>query len=475
MIKMIARRCASDESGIAMVMAVVLSSVIATLAITSLTVAGHSDKASARGRHWVQALDVAESGVEQAIAKIQALNGVYSGTFTGTTEEGGYTTTVTRLARSTYRVDSVGQVRGGRQLGATRRLRVTLAPPKSFSNAMFSFTTVELKNDDIIRGSIWANQIAIIANGALVTGDVTAATGYLTAGTNSEIDGNVWTGGFDATTNFAVHLDSNSTVKGGIKASVSNPPDPITCGGASHANYMVRLETGSTVNGTIETWGTVAGPGTVGALVTDNSCTPAPPIKTMPQCGYSSSNYDSTTRHEFGTPTTPSATAVADFQAYLSGQGGNLSGTFYINQSGQISQSTRLDLTGGVIRGDTNIITNTPIFANGVTDNTTDAVVLLASTYRPPVATSCDVNHDGSECSVHLKNNFATSGVTATLVYTPFGPTAVKNNAILFGAIYADSIVVKNNEEITYDSRVERIVGCGPVTLEVTKWLDVTP
>ena len=52
---------------------------------------------------------------------------------------------------------------------------------------------------------------------------------------------------------------------------------------------------------------------------------------------------------------------------------------------------------------------------------------MLISTYKPPTGSSCDLNQDKSECAVHLKNNFATSGNTAVLVYTPYGPVAVKN------------------------------------------------
>ena len=58
-------------------------------------------------------------------------------------------------------------------------------------------------------------------------------------------------------------------------------------------------------------------------------------------------------------------------------------------------------------------------------------------------------------------------------MYSPYGPTAIKNNAVSFGAMYSDSIQVKNNQTITYDSRVERVVGFGEVTLEPTEWQEI--
>ncbi len=166
---------------------------------------------------------------------------------------------------------------------------------------------------------------------------------------------------------------------------------------------------------------------------------------------------------------------MSDFQSYLSSHNNQLAGTFYINQSSPVNQDNRVDLTNAVVTGDLNIITNTPIFTNGTTDQTTNAVAILISTYKPPTGSSCDLNQDKSECAVHLKNNFATSGNTAVLVYTPYGPVAVKNNAIQYGAIYSDSIQIKNNQSLTYDSRIERAVGFGDATLEVTKWLEVKP
>ena len=194
----------------------------------------------------------------------------------------------------------------------------------------------------------------------------------------------------------------------------------------------------------------------------------------MPTFTFAADNYDATTLHQFGTPDLASATAVSEFQAYVDAQPDKrISGTFFVNQADPVNQDVRVDLSDVVITGDTTIVTNTPIFTNGTTDDTADAVVVLVSTYQPPVGTSCDVNQDNSECAAHIKNNFATSGNTAVLVYTPYGATAVKNNAIQYGAVYADSIQIKNNQSLTYDARVERVVGVGNVTLEITNWQEV--
>ncbi len=463
------------EEGVALIIAVVLMGVVATLGVLMLTVGIHTDQASARGRNWVQALHVAESGVDQAMAKIGAAGGSYSGTFTGSTAQGTFSVTVSRQARNQYTINSVGSVAAGKKGSATRALQVTMAPPSVFKNALFSYTTLEVKNNDAITGDVWANQNVIVDLGTTLSGGVTAATGYVEIDNGASVGGDVWSGSFNNATGYAIYLQQNATIDGFAKGSVTNPPDPITCGGANPSNYKVRADNGATIGGDVTTWGTFTGAGTASGTVNNNTCTAAPAAIAMPVFTYSASNYDASTLHQFGTPTTSSATAVNDFQSYLSSHSNQLSGTFYVNQSSPVNENVRIDLTNAVVTGDLNIITNTPIFTNGTTDQTTNAVAVLISTYKPPTGSSCDLNQDNSECAVHLKNNFATSGNTAVLVYTPYGPVAVKNNAIQFGAIYSDSIQIKNNQSLTYDSRIERTVGFGDATLEVTKWLEVKP
>jgi hypothetical protein len=469
-----------EEDGFAMIVAVILLAVIGTLVALTLTVGSHSDVTSGRGRNYVAALHVSESGVEEAITKLQQTSGGYSGTFTGTINQGdnngSYTVTVTKLARKRYQIDAVGAVGTGAGLQTSRKLRVFMAPPASFKYALFSYTSVSTKNNDVINGDIWANQNVVVEDGDVVNGSVSAATGYIQMRNGSHVTGDVWSGGFDSANN-AITLDSNAIVGGYAKASVTAPTDPVTCGGEDDSHYHVRLENGASITGNVTTWGEKSGPGTVGppGIVSNHTCTAALAAKPMPSFTYSDLNYDSTTLHEFGTPTTPSSTAVSSFQAYLASVGNDISGTFYINQTSPVNQDDRVDLTNVTITGDTTIISNTPIYSNGVDDQTTDAVFTVVSTYQPPTGSTCDLNQDHSECSVHLKNNFQPSGSTAVLIYAPYGPVAIKNNQVQFGAIYADDILVKNNQTMTYDSRVERVVGFGDETYQIQQWLELNP
>ena len=476
MIGRIGRALREEESGFAMIVAVVLLGIMGTLMALVMSVGSHTTFATAKGRSWVQALHVAEAGVHQAIAKLEQTNGSFTGTFTGATDEGNFTATVTPQPRKRFRIDVAGVVEPGEGLGATRRLRVTLAPPASFLYAMLSNTSIATKGNDVIDGDVWSNQNVLLEQGNTVHGSVTAATGWLATKAGVTIDEDVWTGGYDPTNlDRAVHLEAGGTIGGNVKASVTAPPDPVTCGGEDPTKYKVRVEGTATIVGNVTSWGPKIGSGTVQGTISQNMCTAASPTKPLPTFTYSAANYDSATHHEFGTAEVPSATAVSDFQAHIIPEKSAMSGSYYINQSGAATQSVRLDLTGVTIVGDTTIIANVPIFANGLTDSAGDAIFTLVSTYQPPTGSVCDVNQDGSECSIHLKNNFEPSGNTAVVIYAPFGPVAVKNNQVQFGTIYADAIQIKNNQTLNYDSRVERIVGFGDVTYEVETWIELAP
>jgi hypothetical protein len=470
-------RFRGEESGIAMIIAVVLLGVMGTLMALVLTVSTHTNFATGHGRSWVQALHVGEAGVNKAIAQLQSTGGSYAGTFTGATEEGTYSVTVTHQARNRFQIDATGSVGTGAGLSATRKIRVSMAPPSAFKYALFSNTTVDTKNNDLITGDVWANQNVIVDQGDTITGSVTAATGYVQVNNGGTVTGDAWSGGFNASNGQAIYLSTNATLGGAAKASVTAPTDPVTCGGENQSNYKVRLDSGAHITGNVNTWGTKTGSGTVGppGAVVSNICTAAPATEPMPVYTYAPSNYDPATLHEYGTAASASSTAVADFQAYVATHKTNFSGTFFINQSGVVNQDVRVDLTNVTITGDTTVVTNTPIFTNGMDDDTTDAIVTLVSSYKPPGGSTCDLNQDTSECSVHLKNNFDPSQKTAVLVYAPYGPVAVKNNQIQYGAVYADNIVIKNNQSMTYDSRIERVVGFGPETYVVQTWFELAP
>lgn len=483
-------RIRRGEEGVAIIVAVVLLSALVTLSTLVLTMGTHTDRATGRGRSWTQALHAAEAGVQAAIARLESTDGGFSGAMTGQTAEGSYCVTVTHGSRSRYTLDATGVApadeTGNCQaavagIGAARRLQVVMAPPVSFKYALFSFTSVETKNNDAIFGDIWANQNVTVDEGDTITGSATAATGWIRLRQGSTVTGNATSGGFNPEDNDrSIHLDSNAVIQGNAIAASAQPASEANCR-ADHINWKVRLDGPAALTqvlGDVTSCGPETGEGQVGGTITAGVYTAAPATKSLPTFTYSAANYDD--EISYGSPETASPTAVSEFQSYVNSHVSNFSGTFYINQAPPVNQDVRIDLTGVTIRGDTTIITNTPIFTNGNTDNVSDAIVVLVSTYQPPTGSTCDVNIDASECSVHLKNNFQVttdpviSCNTAVVVYAPYGPVAVKNNAEQCGTIYADNIQIKNNQTLVYDARVDQIVGFGEVTLEVERWVELS-
>ena len=404
----------------------------------------------------------------------------------------------------------IGATTGLNVLKRARHVQATLTPPARFAGdiayALFSNTTITVQNNDqVLHGNIFANESIIVTNGALLDGSVTSATGYIELDQGGHVTGNMWSGGYNnVSPAWAINMGSNAIVDGWAMASVSNPTDPTTCGNETPSNYNVSMAGGSVIKGDLTTLGAATGGGTVQGQ-THHVCSAASPRKDLP--GFNAADY--------GTPTTFSS--VSAFQGWMYCQGGltNLKGTFVVNGSsadvaawqgghgqdgngthcGNESSYHRIDLTGALLTGRLTIITSAPIYTGSLDDSgvpcpTTpcNSVLVLVSHYDPPNTdpnspSYCSLTLDTSECAVHIKNGFALNAdgtcKTATLVYADLGPVAVKNGSggsgsgTVCGSIISDSILVKNNEAITYDKRIDNVLGFGNSAYDVTRWQEL--
>jgi hypothetical protein len=482
------RRRTGGDDGIAMITTILVLFVVSILVTGMMYTSFHNSTATARNRSWGQSVHVAESGVHEAIAYLQNSGGVVpSGVVSGTTADGSYQYKITALSRKRYQIDAVGSVGTSLQLSAARRLRVMMAPPRSFSYALFSLSDVTTKNNNLVCGDIWANTYVTVyqndavrsaesddcPDGSAGDGSVVAATGYVSLQHNSTVDGDVWSGGNDSSGR-SIMLDGGAHIGGTAKASSSEPgcaDDP------GHLYYTVA--NGGSIAGSVTTWGTITGGGSSGTQ-SPLTCTDAAATKTIPTFSFNPQNYPAGTVHQYAFPAD-----YAAFNTYISANKSNLSGVFYITGG---NEDTPVDLGGVSVGGDLTVVaTDSPIDANGgigsVSGNTTDKLVVLASFFPAP-ATNCSTNggNPGDICAIGIKNNFAPvgssvngGGNTAVLLYAPNGPVAFKNSADFLGAVYANNIQVKNNMNVVYDPRVNQIVGFGPVTLDIDLWLECTP
>jgi hypothetical protein len=472
------RAGAESERGFALMTTVIVTMVAAMLGATLLVISVNTDHHSGQDRNWTSALDVADAGVERAVALLnnQAGIGVVPAPFTGQTQSGTFSTKVTYLGRAKYQIDSTGTVGTAQGLERIRAVRVIMAPAPAFKYALFSSTDINTKNNNYITGDIWANGSVTVFKNDTVSGSVNAATGWVQLQTNSTVTGGVTSGGTNGGT--SIEVDGGASIGKDATAASTSPncaDDP------AHMSYQIQA-TGS-ISGTAKTWGLILGGGHVGTAVT-GVCTPAPATQPMPNFTFALANYN---------PSPQVFNSVASFQTYLSMNQNNLSGVFQVCGTGVI------DLSGAQIAADTTIIAgavlnndinqpdpNCPaaqIWANGVSPaNNNDKILTIVSYYNPGAGGSCTNNGGNPEgCALGFKNNFAPNDNTATLMYAPVGPCALKNSSggsggdNFDGAIYCNNIVMKNNQNITYDPRVDRIVGFGATTLVRQSWQEVKP
>lgn len=474
-----------DERGMALVTAIMVGFIASMIAITMMYVAFHDETASAKNRSWGQALHVAESGVHQAIAYLQNSQGVVpSGTVTGTTEEGQYDYRITAETRNRYTIDAVGTVGTGNAIGASRRLRVTMAPPVSFRYALFSLSDVTTKNNNNVCGDVYANTYIEVYNGDAIrastspscpsgsnqgSGNATAATGYISMSNNSTIEGDAWSGGYDGS-NYGIAMSNGAAIGADAKASSSTPgcsDDP--------SNTKYKIGSSGSVAGDAWAWGSIST--TVAGTSHPSTCTAAAATEPIPTYTFNAANYPAGTVHTYTFPAD-----YATFNSYIAANKTNLSGTFYVAGGGA---SYPIDINGVTVTGDLTIVaTASPIDGqNGVSaSGSNDKIVVLASWYAAP-ASSCTTNGGNpGDCAIGFKNNFNMLGSslsggsnTAVLLYAPNGPVAFKNNAEFHGAVYANNIQIKNNMNVAYDPRIGQIVGFGDATLDITDWQECDP
>ena len=160
-----------DEHGFAMIMTVLIIMIGALLAAIILTQGSTTDRHSARGANWNQALQTADAGVERATALLQAGNGAVPAPFTAPPWRLLGDRDVPREAPIPDR--QRGPCRVGARSGDPANGAGHPGPPKSFKYALFSLSSVDTKNNDIVNGDIWANDEVTVDQNDVVNGSVT--------------------------------------------------------------------------------------------------------------------------------------------------------------------------------------------------------------------------------------------------------------------------------------------------------------
>ncbi|MFA5785530.1 MAG: hypothetical protein WDA71_00855 [Actinomycetota bacterium] len=500
------RRAHEDERGIAVITAVIVLFVLSLLVATILATGTHLHTSTVRQVHWNQALAVAEAGLNEAVFQLNQ-----DPTWPGTTPAnkpcdsdpnkwiavpgGSYCVAVTHDTPHLGWKTLVASGRSKTAYGMVgRKIREVLAPPPSFKYAIFSNTTLDVggSTNCVVTGDIYSVDNMTLANSCKVEGSVMVYRGNLTAGNNVTISRDSWTGG-DASGGGDQVLAGNVVVGGNATAGEA---DCTSAGGWSDIG-----NSGATVKGDARASGsiTVKVEGAKNVQNKHDPCASQPPKVSLPVFSPSVMYQSGMNTHTYGslppapyTGGTPDAAARFNVDKSVSDNGltkadvTGFSGNYAIWQS-NTSQSTPVVLPGELtLAGNTMIVTNAPIVfdgnnfdGNNITITSTQPGVIkpllvIVSLYAPP-GQEMSCSDQGGDCSIWGKNKVQISSDVATLFYTT-GMMAFKNSANRGnGALYGGNMDVKNGFEVTYDSRVERVVGFGDVSLVRYSWEELKP
>jgi hypothetical protein len=495
------RLCRRDDGNI-LVSTVLVSMLIAALASLTLTTGEQADRSSARDRNHDIALGVAEAAIHEASERTEDLAAASfilpdpgdELSFSGETNEGEWDAVVKRIPEQDgFTIDATA-VTGTQGLRRTRRVRVWMRPAELFpagKYALYSKEGIVLKTgNDIFDGDVWADGGEVqVAQGTTINGSITSAVSSIRLENGSSVTKFVQTGGIfceeftdTACTDsnaYGLRMDSASILKY-ARVSVSSatcPPAP------EQAAYRIRGS--GSIGGDLTTWSTDSSSysGSVGGTRihgTTAGCTTAPPQLTMPPFHFNANNYDP---DEWGGPNSPVPFPNPMTPAQLNSLSGSQHGVFYVPLATGITpdQTNRLDVSDWDVAGDITIVTDYPVFADGIEEaaGLTEALLLIVS--HDTTAGGCDANNLNTDCAIRVRNQFSfdesTGCTTAVLLYADNGPIAGMNNPNnpdeepdICGAYVGAGIEIMNNLKLIYDPRVSRVLGFHPTTYEVERW-----
>jgi len=464
------RRIKEQEGGYALVTAMLVLAVLTILMAVTLSAGSAVDNMAKRGTNWTRVLGVAESGLDDAVTR---LNFDRATVDTGKCpddspqpcelEWGEYETTWNSdLAAKTVTVTATGYYPFKGATGAvSRKVQAVYQPDPSFKYALFSASTLDLKNNSEIWGSVYGTDSIVFDNGTKLCGSALSG-GTITGGGGTAAT--VKTGTIAGQSCIAAGNDAMLWADGSIEAVVAVAGDVHSAGTPGCANIVDT----NPIAGSAWSCGATIASTTVGTEYT-NWAQAAPPAEEMPSFTFSAANYTGEVCYPASClMSAGSAAQVPAFNA-ATGFGDVHEGTYVVwigpegtNCLGTDAGTTALQLPNLTVTGDLTIITNGRIDLDNQNSITytgagSGAVLALISLCGDSSAAICDQN-GGSQCSISAKNGLNVDTDLATLFYTT-GPMSMKNNAGSGGAIYSGTLQVKNNISAFYNPAIARIIG----------------
>lgn len=461
----------NSDDGMAMVTVMIVSAIAMVLITAMLAQGVHVLDQTTFDRKWNRALQAAEAGVEETVSALiedQSITGLApgSGEFVTTVEHDtpslGY-----KLIKSTgyspNKADPSARV---------RKLEVLYGPEPSFEYALFSDSTLDLKNqnNNCTDGDAYA-KATITVDKACVLGSVRSATGAVIFSNAAEIKqqadpitgeltgGDVYSGGLGPSgAEWGIQFDNGVVVEGDVHAQRDLCPTP-----PDTTKYKIVGRTASGQTG--EIWGDAYSPSTIfasfpkGGIGHQFTCEEADAPEAMPQFQES--------QIATAYPTAVPYTDADDFSLWAAANDDKLKGVFWVDDpGGTIKFGNNATVTSTFV-----LITNSYIeipnsFDVKVADADTEYVHLIS------------LNADQSTPAISVNNTFAVSPdgegeLAPVLVYSP-GLVDIKNTANVNGAVYGGRMLVRNNLNVTYDDRIKRVLGFGGQHYVRVTWKETT-
>ncbi len=493
-------RLRRGEEGFALVTAVAILAIMTLLLIVVLTTGNDAFSVSERNSRFTRTLGVAEAGIDNVVTQLgQSRLSADPCPITPpnnnvcTVVGGEYQVDWSTDQDGNVTITSVGYFPSKANAQVTRKIQAVYQPVPVFNYALYSNTTVAIKDGQVVYGDIFANQSVTLGSGDVVCGSILSSGGDVATATGSASirksytdnsgrvctgkSARVWAGG-------KIDLGTNGLVEGDGRASApvgtACPPSPNTLYSIKANTVLGQATACGIVSATTPNFPPVSG------VRTD-----PPTLGTMPTFTWDPANYPSVNCIPFSNPCNSTVTSTTAYQQFNALSKAGMKGVYAVWQSnpscGQItslpsSSCTKLDLSNLTLTGDLTIVTNAPVdFDNTQTiTTTTPATLVIDSSYIPSPSTACTANN-GGDCSIYGQNsivfdtqdpNNPNDGI-AGLLYTP-GKCAFKNQAnSADGALYCGSMDIKNGFQITYNSRIAKIVGFGGSLQQVT-WKELT-
>jgi hypothetical protein len=452
-----------DERGIAMITAVLISSIVLLLGVAAAGVAVHNDSQSALDRKRLQSVDAAEAGINAANLKLQTTStGSLPCTLSGDLGAGPpvhYEVTIAYYATypptgaalacpppqaplaATY--SSVGTATAGTQAPRKMVSQVRLTPDYgAFANTLFADTQLDVKNSLTIDGNN-GNDGDIYTNGDITCPNTMAVAGTLYAQGQVTLSNSC---------NVAQDVYANGQIVMSSSATVGH--DAISATGAIQMSSSARIGNNATAATTIQLLNSAS----VGGTRTENHPSPAPPHQDLPTV-----DYDQTAWTAVGY-------TIRNFSACGSGDPA-AAGT-----AKRFIDSLSNDNTNYVVRitpacslvwqnnSTVTVYQDLAIVYDGLVgfENHTEWVSGDGKPHTLYFITPSDASTPCSGTTFSTTNNTNFDNNLKLLVCTPCTASFANNNLGLGGQILAGKLTIQNSFELSFTPI--QVPGAGPVS-----------